>query len=73
MREFQFTVVIEQDEDGRFVALCPALRGCYSEGQTEVEAMEMIQDAIRLHLEESLLRGVMIPKEISARQIYISV
>ena len=28
MQGYEFTVVIEKDEDGRFVAICPALQGC---------------------------------------------
>jgi predicted RNase H-like HicB family nuclease len=34
MQDYEFTVVIERDEDGRFVAICPALQGCYTEGET---------------------------------------
>ena len=52
--QYQFTVVIEQDEDGRFLAICPALQGCYTEGETEEEARELIEDAVRLHLEHRL-------------------
>ena len=48
MTEYEFTVVIEKDEDGRFVAICPALQGCYTEGETEAEASELVKDAIRL-------------------------
>ena len=33
MRGYEFTMVIERDEDGRFVAICPALQGCYTEGR----------------------------------------
>lgn len=50
MSDYQFTVVIERDEDGRYLAICPALQGCYTEGETEEEAWEMIEDAIRLHI-----------------------
>ena len=38
MKEYEFTIVIERDEDGRFLAICPALQGCYTEGETEEEA-----------------------------------
>ena len=51
MREYEFTVVVERDEDGRFVAICPALQGCYTEGETVKEAMQLIEDAIQLHIE----------------------
>lgn len=50
MRVFNYTVVIEIDEDGRFLAICPALQGCYSEGESKEEALEMIKDAIKLHI-----------------------
>ncbi len=51
MRDFELTIVIERDEDGRFLAVCPALQGCYTEGESEKEARELIADAIRLHIE----------------------
>ena len=50
MTQYEFTVVIERDEDGRFLAICPALQGCYTEGETVKEACELIKDAIHLHL-----------------------
>ena len=51
MKDDEFTIVIERDEDGRYVAVCPALQGCYTEGESEEEARQLIKDAIRLHLE----------------------
>ena len=57
MADCEFTVVIERDEDGRYVALWPALRGCYTEGESEAEARELIRDAIRLHTEARLSAG----------------
>jgi predicted RNase H-like HicB family nuclease len=50
-REYQFTVVVERDEDGAYIAICPALRGCHTAGDTEAEALDLIEDAIRLHVE----------------------
>jgi predicted RNase H-like HicB family nuclease len=38
-------VVIEQDEDGAFVATCPTLPGCVSQGATREEALANIRDA----------------------------
>lgn len=49
MQDHECTVVVEQDRDGRLLALCPALRGCYTECETGQEARELIEDAIRLH------------------------
>lgn len=43
MAEYEFTIMIEQDEDGRFLAICPALQGCYTEGEIEEEVRELIK------------------------------
>jgi len=42
----QFNIVIERDEDGRYVAECLDLPGCLSGGETLEEAMENISEAI---------------------------
>ena len=57
MQTYDFTVVIERDEDGRYLAVCPALKGCYTEGESEDEARSLIADAIRLHIESRIERG----------------
>jgi len=47
----KYRVLIEQDEDGMFVAEAPALPGCISQGRTRQEAMQNVQEAISLYLE----------------------
>ena len=44
-------VIIEKGEDGYFVAHCPSLKSCWSQGKTEEEALKNIQEAIELYLE----------------------
>jgi len=51
MRRYHFTVVIERDEDGIYIASCPAIQGCHTQGTTYEEALENIKDAISLHLQ----------------------
>jgi antitoxin HicB len=46
----RYRILIEQDEDGIFVAECPALPGCISQGKTRPEALVNIRDAIRGYL-----------------------
>ncbi len=46
-----YRVLIEQDEDGVFVAECPSLPGCISQGATRDEAVANIKDAIAGYLE----------------------
>ena len=43
---------MEQDEDGVYVASCPALEGCYTQGDTYEEAMKNIKDVVQMCLEE---------------------
>ncbi|HEX9882613.1 MAG TPA: type II toxin-antitoxin system HicB family antitoxin [Desulfobaccales bacterium] len=45
----KYSVVLKKTEEGYSVS-CPGLPGCWSQGETEEEAMENIQDAIREYL-----------------------
>ena len=49
MREF--SVVIEKDEDGYFVATVPALRGCHTQAKSQDTLMKRIKEAVELCLE----------------------
>jgi len=60
MRKFVLPVVIEKDKEGYF-AFCPALQGCYTQGDSYEEALTNIEDAIRLHIEDRLASGEAIP------------
>lgn len=53
----RWQVWIEQDEDGYFVAHCPALPGCHTQGDTEEEALANIKEAIALCLDARLERA----------------
>lgn len=46
-----FIVLIEQDEDGIYVAKVPDILGCYTQGKTVEQAMERIKEAIQVCLE----------------------
>lgn len=56
-------VILIPDPDGGFVVEVPSLPGCYSQGETEAEALANIREAIELHIESmiaqflELLRG----------------
>ncbi len=47
----EFSVVIEKDEDGYFVASVPSLRGCHTQAKSLDILMERIKEAIELCLE----------------------
>jgi predicted RNase H-like HicB family nuclease len=63
MQQLTLPIVVEADSDGYFVS-CPALQGCYSQGETYEEAVENIKDAIRLHMEDRLADGEDIPEHV---------
>ena len=44
-------ILLEPSEEGGYTALVPSLPGCISEGDTREEALQNIQEAIRLYLE----------------------
>jgi len=46
-----FTVLIEQDENGIFIAKVPEIDGCYTQGKTLQEVLERIKEAIEVCLE----------------------
>jgi predicted RNase H-like HicB family nuclease len=50
-KHHQFKVIIEQDEDGYFVASVPALPGCYTQAKTLPELRKRVREAILLCLE----------------------
>ena len=39
-------VILRKDEDGFYVASCPAIKGCHSQGRTRREALANIREAI---------------------------
>ncbi len=47
----EFQVVVTRDEDGVFVASCPSLPGCHTQGDTVDEALANIQEGIALFIE----------------------
>ena len=57
----KFRVVIEHDEDGKFIASCPTLPGCLSQGDSHKEARRNIADAMSGYLESLRKHGDPIP------------
>jgi predicted RNase H-like HicB family nuclease len=64
MKHLTFPIVVEADSDGYFVS-CPALQGCYRQGETYEEAVKNIKDAIRLHIKDRIADGEKIPQQVS--------
>ena len=64
MNKMKFRILIEQDEDGMYVAECPTLPGCVSQGKTRDDALTNIKDAIHGYLESLKKHNDPIPPSI---------
>lgn len=60
-----------QDEDGMFIVECPSIPGCVSQGKTETEAVQNIQEAIKECLEVRSEKGM--PLTVTTRQVEVLV
>jgi predicted RNase H-like HicB family nuclease len=67
----KYRVLIEQDEDGVYVAEVPALPGCISQGHTRSEAIENIKEAIAAYLESLEAHDEPIPPPISEEVVEV--
>jgi predicted RNase H-like HicB family nuclease len=71
--KYKYRILIEKDENGIYIASCPALQGCYSQGDTVDEALQNIKDAIQLHIEARQALGEPIPIEILIEEVEVVV
>jgi predicted RNase H-like HicB family nuclease len=51
MKKYNFTMLIEKDEDGIYVASVPALKGCHTQANSLEELFPRIKEVIELCLE----------------------
>ena len=66
----KFNVTIDRDEDGVWIAECPAIPGCITQGETKDEAIRNIAEAIALCLEVRAEKGL--PLTLETRQIEVA-
>lgn len=65
----KFVVTIERDEGGVFVAECPAIPGCVSQGESREDALKNIQEAITLCLEARRQEGLPLTVETTEVEV----
>ena len=56
-------IVIFPGEDGYFVAECPSLPGCISQGKTKPEAIANIREAIEAYIDSLVRDGYPVPED----------
>jgi len=59
----RYTVILEQEADGGYVATVPALPGCVSQGDTRDEVLRNIHEAVDLYVEDCIAAGDPVPTE----------
>ncbi len=65
------TVVLETDKEGGFVVSVPALPGCFTQGESRIEALKNAREAITAYVEELRARGEDIPVEVRTETEYL--
>jgi predicted RNase H-like HicB family nuclease len=68
----KYTVVLQRENDGGYVAIVPALPGCVSQGDTRAEALKNIEEAIEIYLEDVKAAGEPIPIEDGREYVEVS-
>ena len=69
----KYRIIIEQDEDGIFVAECPSLPGCVSQGKTRKEALMNIKDAMKGYLKSLKKHNEPIPPSILEEVVEVAI
>jgi predicted RNase H-like HicB family nuclease len=59
----RYTVILQKEEDGGYVATVPILPGCVSQGDTREEALKNIEEAIEVYLKDVRAAGESVPIE----------
>ena len=68
----KFRIIIEQDEDGVFVAEVPVLPGCISQGKTRSESLQNAKEAINAYLESLKKHNEPIPPSIHEEVVEVA-
>lgn len=68
----RYRVIIEQDEDGVYVAEVPALPGCIAQGKTHCEVIDNIKEAIAGYLESLRAHGEPVPPSITEEVVEVT-
>jgi len=61
MSKYNLTIIIEDDEDSGYVASCPEIPGCYSQGETLDETISSMKEAIEVTIDDMVANNETIP------------
>jgi len=66
----KFIATLDRDEDGVWIAECPSIPGCVSQGETKEAAIQNLREAIALCLEVRAEQGL--PLTVETRQVDVA-
>jgi predicted RNase H-like HicB family nuclease len=68
----RYTVILEREEYGGYIASVPALPGCVSQGDTRADAIRNIHEAADLYVEDCIASGDPVPTEAGKEYIELT-
>lgn len=69
----KYTVLVEKGRESGFVAYCPALRGCVSQGATRKQALNNLKLAMQDYIEILIEDGLTVPTEVAREVVELEV
>jgi len=67
----KYRIIIRKDEDGIFIAECPSLPGCVSQGKTRMEAIRNIKDAVKGYIASLKKHNEPVPPSIDEEMVEV--
>jgi len=61
--QMKYSIIIEKGRESGYVAFCPTLRGCVSQGATEREAIQNLKKAVKDYIDCLLKDGLPVPTQ----------
>jgi len=68
----RYTVILEREPDGGYIATVPVLPGCVSQGDSREDALNKIREAAELYIEDCIASGDPVPAETGREHIELT-
>lgn len=69
----KYTIIVEKGRESGYVAFCPVLKGCVSQGKTKRETLTNLKEAIKDYIECLIEDGIPVPTEAGKEILEIGV